>query len=289
MSVGNELRNIRLNKSGDGAIKISARSGDSEDGDSIFDMMSSGEPSAYDVVVEEDESRERKRFLKQYFTLLKNVLNRFEFEYIKLLYMEGVDDLTACNMLALNRKLLKQNMLGKLSAHQEEIEELVEASEWSDAELFAKYFLASPTDIEVQSEHAEEELKPKTIRGFGNLVKAWGIKYYRKIYRHEWYRRRKPIPSTRNGIFIKGFKREIKENVRAVASLLNVLSPEFLKGYAEAVKKAVKGESALPVFSKFYCATYEIICGCVQDLCGYVFGTKEEPQKEQEGEVICQT
>lgn len=285
MPVGNELRNIRLNRSGDGAIKISARSGDSEDGDSIFDMMSSGEPSAYDVVVEEDESRERKRFLKQYFTLLKNVLNRFEFEYIKLLYMEGVDDLTACNMLALNRKLLKQNMLGKLSAHQEEIEELVEASEWSDAELFAKYFLASPAEIKVQGDNAEEA-RPKTIRGFGNLVKAWGIKYYRKIYRHEWYKRREP---SRECILINRFTREIKEAVRSVASLLKVLSPDFLKGYAEAVKEAVKGESALPVLSKFYCATYEIICGCVQDLCGYVFGTKEEPQEEQEGEVLCQT
>ena len=74
-----------------------------------------------------------------------------------------------------------------------------------------------------------------------------------------------------------------------MASLLNVLSPDFLKGYAEAVKEATKGESALPVLSKFYCATYEIICGCVQDLCGYIFGTKEETQKVQEEEVLCQT
>lgn len=108
MSVHSELGNLLKNVSGNAPSSIQSRTGEAENGGEYFDIQTAAEPSPYDVVSYNEQSTARKEFLIKYFTLLKERLNRFEFEYIKQLYSEGQAENVICENLGLNPKNLKK-------------------------------------------------------------------------------------------------------------------------------------------------------------------------------------
>lgn len=170
MSVHSEVNNLLKNKLGNAPLSIYSRSGDTEDGEEYFARRASTDPNALEIMEEKDERRARQKFLYKYFALLKQWLNRFEFEFVKQLYVEGRDENIVFKKLGLSPKLFKNNLQSKLAEHSDEIQELVERSEWKDAELFSRCFLASPATISRDENLCVSE--PKTVKGFGNLIKA---------------------------------------------------------------------------------------------------------------------
>ena len=140
MSVHSEVNNLFKNKSGNAPLSVRSRSGDTEDGNEYFDMRASGELSPFEVVAQSEQQNARKKFLLKYFTLLKERLNRFEFEYVRQLYAEGQAESVICENLGLNPKKFKRVLQKKLSASAGDIAALVEASDWDDAELFSQCF-----------------------------------------------------------------------------------------------------------------------------------------------------
>ena len=180
MSVHSEVNNLIKNKSGNACLSVSSRSGDTEEGNEYFDMCASGEPSPFEVLDREEQQSARKKFLVRYFTLLKERLNRFEFEYVRQLYAEGQAESVICDNLGLNRNKFKRLLQKKLSASSGDISALVEASDWDDAELFSKCFLSAPQDIQDVN---EINFLPKTVKGFGNLIERLAYRRYRKIYK----------------------------------------------------------------------------------------------------------
>lgn len=67
MSVHSEVQNIKKNRSGDSPIFIHSRSGDSEEGESYFDMRSGREQSPEETVMNDGQARERGLFMKRFF------------------------------------------------------------------------------------------------------------------------------------------------------------------------------------------------------------------------------
>ncbi|MDE7301467.1 MAG: hypothetical protein K2N47_04775, partial [Clostridia bacterium] len=118
---------------------------------------------------------------------LKERLNRFEFEYVKQLYAEGQTERVVFDNLGLNPKKFKRGLMKKLTASAADIDALVAASDWDDAELFAQCFLSAPQDIQDVN---ELQYLPKTVKGFGNLIERLAYRRYRKLYQKGWYRRR---------------------------------------------------------------------------------------------------
>jgi hypothetical protein len=189
MSVHNEIQNLKKNKSGNATLGIKQRSGDTENGSEYFDLCASATPSAFDIVQEQDERQARQKFLTQYFTLLKQWLNRFEFEYVKQLYFEGQDEKTVFDKLGLQPKRFKESLKSKLCEHSGEVQRLAERSEWEDAELFSRTFLASPTEI--LNDDKVKDIKPKTVKGFGNLIKAHSRReHYLQLESDRYYERK---------------------------------------------------------------------------------------------------
>ena len=280
MSVHSELQNILKNKSGTTAISIHSRSGDSEDGDTLFDLMPNGEPSAFDIVTRNEQANARKQFLVKYFTLLKERLNRFEFEYIKQLYVEGQAERVICDNLGLNLKKFKRGLMRKLSASKKDISELVAASDWDDAELFSQCFLSAPQDIQDVN---ELQYLPKTVKGFGNLIERLAYRRYRKIYKHEWYKRR-DYNAAGYCIGRIYLTREIAELIRSAGQITRVMSFDFLCQAAKCYGLKIDREE-LAGFELFYNNYYDIMCEITQKLYDFSRGrdiTQEALKREQE-------
>lgn len=276
MSVHNEVNNLFKNTLGDAPLSIRSRSGDTEDGNAYFDMRASTAPNALEVLEEKDGSTARKKFLYAYFTLLKERLNRFEFEYVKQLYVEGQAESVICNNLGLNPKKFKRGLQKKLSASGADIAALVEASDWDDAELFSKCFLSAPQDIQDVNELA---YLPKTVKGFGNLIERLAYRRYRKIYKKEWYRRRdytRIRPSTR---YNRGdyYNRTVKGLVEAITVMFRTFSYDFLKEAAD----TLNAEQDKSTFELFFRAMYDSLNNCIQKLYQIVIERIPPEQIEQ--------
>lgn len=260
MSVHSEVNNLFKNKSGNAPLAVRSRSGDTEDGNSYFDMRASGELSPFEVVAQSEQQNARKKFLLQYFTLLKERLNRFEFEYVRQLYAEGQAESVICENLGLNPKKFKRVLQKKLSASADDIAALVEASDWDDAELFSQCFLSAPQDIQDVN---EINFLPKTVKGFGNLIERLAYRRYRKIYKAEWYKRRDGY--TRSPSVRTVYGRKIKERVRSISALYRSMSYDFLFGAAAAFDLEPDREK-LAGFERFYNSIYSVVMDCIQGL-----------------------
>lgn len=263
MSVHSEVNNLFKNKSGNAPLAVRSRSGDTEDGNSYFDMRASGELSPFEVVAQSEQQTARKKFLLQYFTLLKERLNRFEFEYVRQLYAEGQAESVICENLGLNPKKFKRVLQKKLSASAADITALVEASDWDDAELFSQCFLSAPQDIQDVN---EINFLPKTVKGFGNLIERLAYRRYRKIYKAEWYKRRDyTAPTIRAGKGGYIYNRYVKERVRSIAAMFRTMSYDFLFGAAAAFNVEPDREQ-LAGFERFYNSIHNTLSECIDGL-----------------------
>ncbi len=260
MSVHSEVNNLIKNKSGNACLSVSSRSGDTEEGNEYFDMCASGEPSPFEVLDREEQQSARKKFLVRYFTLLKERLNRFEFEYVRQLYAEGQAESVICDNLGLNRNKFKRLLQKKLSASSGDISALVEASDWDDAELFSKCFLSAPQDIQDVN---EINFLPKTVKGFGNLIERLAYRRYRKIYKAEWYRRRDSY--SRISSVRREYGRKIKERVNALAAMYRTMSYDILFNTATVFELNPDREK-LAEFERFYNSVYGVVMNCIQGL-----------------------
>ncbi len=242
MSVHSEVNNFFKNKSGNAPAFISSRSGDKEEGNEYFDLRADPAPNSLEVLEENDSQTARQAFLQSYFKLLKERLNRFEFEYVKQLYVEGQPEKVIIDRLGINPKKFKRGLQQKLVASAEDIGALVAASEWEDAELFTRFFL-SPVQGWLINETAAEAL-PKTVKGFGNLIDALARHRYLKLYKKGWYKQRESYNVPPRLLFCKN----LQERVQYITSMFKWFNPEFLKGIPEAVGVEI-----------FYSTTYELI------------------------------
>lgn len=277
MSVHSEVNNLFKNKSGNAPLAVRSRSGDTEDGNEYFDMRASTAPNALEVIEEKDERKARQKFLHTYFTLMKQWLNRFEFEYVKLLYVEGRDEKTIFDMLDLQPKRFKRNLQAKLTEHTDEVQELAERSEWEDAELFSRCFLSSPTEILQDKELSAA--KPKTVKGFGNLIEAQSRRerylqadsdryYQRKVYMRGFmagkYSALHPKYRQRNGEIFT-YNRKIKDRMQSIAVIFRTMSYDFLTGAFAAFGLEIDHEQAAG-FERFYRSIYDTLSDCIQGL-----------------------
>lgn len=277
MSVHSEVNNLFKNKSGNAPLSVRSRSGDTEDGNEYFDMRASTAPNALEVIEEKDERKARQKFLHTYFTLMKQWLNRFEFEYVKLLYVEGRDEKTIFDMLGLHPKRFKCNLQAKLTKHSDEVQELAERSEWEDAELFSRCFLSSPTEILQDKELSAA--RPKTVKGFGNLIEAQSRRerylqadsdryYQRKVYMRGFmagkYSALHPKYRQRNGEIFT-YNRKIKDRMQSIAAIFRTMSYDFLTGAFAAFGLEIDNEAATG-FERFYRSIYDTLSNCIQGL-----------------------
>lgn len=143
MSIHSEIQNFKKNRSGDTPISIRHRNGDSEEGDSYFDLYDNKEKTPEEIVLNKGQARERAIFFKKYFAILSTCLSPDEIRFLKLkIKTRKPDKLIAC-WCGFSYRDVYKNIRDKLSAQQENIEELIDSSEWDNAELFAKMFLRS--------------------------------------------------------------------------------------------------------------------------------------------------
>lgn len=261
MSVHSELGNLLKNVSGNAPSSIQSRTGEAENGDEYFDIQSAAEPSQYDVVVYNEQSPARKKFLIKYFALLKERLNRFEFEYIKQLYSEGQAENVICENLGLNPKKFKKALQSKLSSCADDIAELVAESDWDDAELFTQCFLNAPRVEEIKDFDVISFL-PKTVKGFGNLIERLAYRRYRKIYKHGWFQRRK---FTKPRPVLNEYTRKIKQRVGSIAGLVNCMSYDRLLQFLTACG-AEPNKEDMELFERFYRSSYAILADSVSSL-----------------------
>mgnify|MGYP001115034500 CR=1 FL=1 len=91
MSKTDEIRN-RFHSSIDAPSSVRQRSGESEDGEALGELLSDNSRSALEELEEREERPERVRFLKQFFALLKQTLTPEEFKFIKLRYTKKKTD-----------------------------------------------------------------------------------------------------------------------------------------------------------------------------------------------------
>ena len=75
MSVHSELQNLLKNKSGNAPAVISSRSGDVEEGAEYFDMRTSGEPNALEIIEQKEEALKKQNesaARKQFYMLISS-------------------------------------------------------------------------------------------------------------------------------------------------------------------------------------------------------------------------
>lgn len=263
MSVHSEVNNLFKNKSGNAPLLIRSRAGESENGNEYFDMRANSELSPFEVVADSEQQAARKKFLLKYFSLLKERLNRFEFEYVKQLYAEGQTESVICDNLGLNPKKFKHILQKKLSASATDIAALVDASDWDDAELFSKCFLSAPQDIQ---DINELDYLPKTIKGFGNLIERLAYRRYRKIYKKEWYKRRDYPPSllkVRNSSSF--YNRKIKQRIACIEAMFGTLSFDFLSEHLAAFGLEID-RTTITRFEQFYRSIYDVLLDSIHSL-----------------------
>lgn len=289
MSVHSEVQNLYRNKSGNAALSIHSRSGDTEEGAEYFDLRASTAPNALEVLEQTDSQTARKKFLCAYFTLLKERLNRFEFEYVKQLYAEGQAESVICDNLGLNPRKFKRGLQKKLTASAADISALVEASDWDDAELFAHCFLSAPQDIQDANEAA---YLPKTVKGFGNLIERLAYRRYRKIYKAEWYKRRPNYNRTPLSYFKSvSFRFNVGKRLKVLLQLFRTFSYEFMFNSLafDCMGLAPANAEKLPLFEQSYRVFYNSFMESLQELCKIVEGVPiaeaEQPETEEHEEV----
>lgn len=148
MSIHSERQNMLHNKSGNARLQIHGRSGDSEDGTELFDFMPQRlQFSPADIVEKEDERPARLEFLRDYFKLLKDILNPFEYLVMKEMFKSGSEMPEVCNKYCLQVKRISAGIKEKLSKNSDKITELVNNSDWSGARLFSRVFTLSAYEI----------------------------------------------------------------------------------------------------------------------------------------------
>lgn len=306
MSIHSEVNNLLKNKSGNAKIAYNQRSGERDDGEEYFDTVESKSASAYDLVVAGDELSARKKFLAKYFALLKQWLNRFEWEFVKQLYVEGADENTVYNKLGLNKKRFKPAIASKLASHQSEVQALAEQSEWEDAELFSRAFLASPSAILADKELSKRQ--PKTVKGFGNLITAQSRRekylqlesdryYQRKVYMRGYMAGKYNAEHSGKDLF----KKEIQKVVLQVCATGGLFTTEHIKSLMEVVGIDVERDD-IARFLQLFDLNSRLFMMCLSELIpladldiseerfrrfqGVVIDTKETLQRSLDNETI---
>ncbi len=136
MGVAETLRH-RFDKSLNAGVGISHRTGDVEDGDELLDLMASGEISAEDKLIADEERADRIKFLKQFFAVLKQTLTPEEYKFVKLRFTQDKKDRQIAVWLGFpNADWVFRTIREKLRAEEKTIERLCARSPWEGARAF---------------------------------------------------------------------------------------------------------------------------------------------------------
>lgn len=197
MSIHSEIQNFQKNRSGDNPISILKRNGDREEGNSFFDLYDNKENNPEEILLNKDQARERAIFLKRYFAILSKCLSPEEIRFLKLKIKTGKPDKLIACWCGLHSRDVYKNIRDKLIAQQENIEDIINCSEWGNAELFAKMFLRS------LKENSKDEdilacVPQKPLWDFDELIRI-------QAYRSE-RERILAITKERHNIYCKGFE-----------------------------------------------------------------------------------
>lgn len=141
MSVHSEIQNVLGNHSGDAALSIHGRQGDSEEGNSFFDMRAAGDQAP------DEQDRARIAFLRRYFAILRETLSPEEFKFFKLKFQTKKPEKLVAAWCGVSQRRIFQKMRDKIQERKDEIEALIDESEWENAERFANTALMSASEL----------------------------------------------------------------------------------------------------------------------------------------------
>ena len=255
MSVHSEIQNVLWNRSGDAAKRIHGRQGDTEEGDSFFDMYASGGQAPDEAAFAKEQHKARIIFLKQYFSILRSALSPEEFKFFKLKFQTKKPEKLVAAWCGVSQKKIFEKMREKLLERKDEIEDLIDESEWENAELFVRTALSSVSELSYSHNIPEGDIDDPH-GDFDNVKKAQELLAIRKeLYRarydeHRTYSRgfeagkrsafkKRGIPSEtqqwieRNNTFVKytihifGFLEEMIDNGKDGEAIKSVIKAHY--------------------------------------------------------------
>ena len=178
MSKTDEMRN-RFHVSLDAPIGIGQRSGETEEGTSLGEMLTEGTPDVLGGIIYEEEREERVRFLKQFFALLKQILTPEEFKFIKLRFTKKKTDKQIAVWLGFHSASgVFRSIREKLRGEERTLNRLVGKSEWEGAGAFVKAI----TENVIELSRDAEVMKSDSMRscGFSAFMKAQELAWKRE-------------------------------------------------------------------------------------------------------------
>lgn len=173
MSKTDEIRN-RFHSSIDAPSSVRQRSGESENGEALGELLSDNSRSALEELEEREERPERVRFLKQFFALLKQTLTPEEFKFIKLRYTKKKTDRQIAVWLGFKSTgAVFKSIREKLRREERILNRLVERSAWEGAKAFVKAITESVKELSQDMALLRSEALKES--GFAAFMKAQEI------------------------------------------------------------------------------------------------------------------
>ncbi len=177
MGVSDTIRH-RFDTSLNSAARISHRTGDNENGDELLDLIPAGAWDVADQMIEREERPERIKFLKQFFSLLKQTLTPEEFKFVKLRFTKKKTDKQIATWLGFPSAAgAFREIQKKLQGEERTIRHIVERSEWEGAEAFATA-LTSGINTLIKD---EETLQAVTRHGAGFAAIEQATEYINRL------------------------------------------------------------------------------------------------------------
>ncbi len=170
MSKSEELRYF-FKKSLNAPSGIGQRSGETEDGNELGDMLSAGAWDVDEQMIAEEERADRIKFLKQFFAFLKQTLTPEQFKFVKLRYTKRKTDRQIAVWLGYpNAAQVFREIQATLQGKQETIDEIVLRSEWDGAKAFAQALTLGANSL-IKEKELIDTLN-KSDGGFAAIMRA---------------------------------------------------------------------------------------------------------------------
>lgn len=220
MGVSDTIRH-RFDTSLNGAARISHRTGDNENGDELLDLIPAGAWDIADQMIEREDRPARIKFLKQFFSLLKQTLTPEEFKFVKLRFTKKKTDRQIATWLGFSSAAgAFREIQKKLQSEERTIRHIVERSEWEGAEAFATA-LTSGINTLIKD---EETVQTVTRHGAGFAAIEQATEYINRLKGAD------ERAKTHRKFFMRGvyYGAKFKEETRAERKAKNLANVSLL-------------------------------------------------------------
>ena len=258
MSVHSERQSVLRNTSGNASLKVHSRSGDSEDGAELFDLMPASDKYSPERVIEQiaDDKTARLDFLREYFKLLKGILSQSEYFAIKEAFKTGADLREVCNKYSFNYNKIISEVRMKLLESATQVSDLVECSDWEHAYIFARVFVSSSSEISRDRE-CLESARATSFKS-GNLDLRIKLAQLKREEHNTWSR---------------GYEKgkysalaHISKTVKLLKSLISMLEESKFKDIISVLDWANNPQESLEFVIKWVGALGHVIANIVDEI-----------------------